>query len=129
MKRTIELYRRNQSLTPEKLEREFYEAKLVDLVNLNQHIDDSRRFTLILWAANDYDIQQVGYMISSSGYTVITNPNQQITPAGILERKASVFHTGIKDKTRQVIEDITRKWQDYRNMHNSIRNAIRGKKK
>lgn len=71
MERQIEIYKREGAVTPKKLENDLYQVEWVGLVRIEPHKDNSRRFTLILGATKDYDVQEVGYVISSSGYSVI----------------------------------------------------------
>lgn len=80
--------------------------------------------TLILRGEKDYDIQQVGYLISDAGYTVIRG-NLEAKPAGNTLEKITGTLGNLRERARQLGNSTVRRLRETKGLYNLIEGGQR----
>lgn len=122
--RYIELKKRDEkSVEPEELKARLYPLFGIEYIEYSEH-PESKTGTLFLKAQNrNYDIQQVGHVISGSGYNILL-PTEKRTEKSVLEKVVS-FYDGAKEGLRQGMKNLVntgrRAWQDRQDISDLIK--------
>jgi hypothetical protein len=123
MERRIEIKRQDaESLNPyelvERLSRVFG-LKKFNSVEYQEGVNPELG-TLILRGEEGYDIQQTGYIISSAGYTVITNKSKPKPAGNTLEKITSTLGV-LKGRVKQLGENTIKRLREKKDWYNLLK--------